>query len=256
MGFLFPLFPLFPTLVLPVWSDEFSLPVLLKGVGLGLLLSTGVVIFVNYLEANIVYVCALMGIIAMSLIAEVVMMELRLFAVTHPLETAAGSDAITAIGFELETVRALQIQPILEANILATHLCDPETLTEIAKLDSVLLALIRRNYYIFNYLDGYLKNETAGCLRLIQSRPVGEIAVSSTMFRVLVNAINVSKVTREVDATMRYFDREPAVRLLMSEHKKFFRSMKEYVEERIRIQKFNSLRTLHGLLRNMAEEYD
>jgi hypothetical protein len=44
--------------------------------------------------------------------------------------------------------------------------------------------------------------------------------------------------------------------MLMEEQKKLFRSMKEYVEERITVQKFNSLQTLHGLLQEIAEEYD
>lgn len=243
MGFIMPV-PLFGS----VWSDELPLPVLLKGAGLGLLLSTGVVLFVNYMEANILYVYTVLGVIVASLVTDIAMKELRLFAITHPREE------VPAIHFRLESVRAMQIQPILESDVLNTHMCNPESLTGIRDPDVV--GLIRRNYYIFSYIEGYLKNEMRGCLRLIRLKPVGEIAVSSTMFRVLVNAINVSKVTKDVDTTIRYFDRVPVKRMLMEEQKKLFRSMKEYVEERITIQKFNSLRTLHGLLQEMSDEYD
>jgi hypothetical protein len=245
MGFVVPLFAF-----RSIWSDELPLPVLLKGAGLGLLLSTGVVLFVNYVEANILYVYTVLGVIAASLVTDIAMKELCLFAITHPREDAA----VSAIQFRLESVRAMQIQPILESDVLPTHMCNPETLTGIRDPD--VIGLIRRNYYVFSYLEGYLKNEMKGCLRLIQLKPVGEIAVSSTMFRVLVNAINVSKVTKDIDATIHYFDRIPIKRMLMEEQKKLFRSMKEYVEERITVQKFNSLQTLHGLLQEIAEEYD
>ena len=239
MGFPFPK-------PLSVWSDELSVSILLKGAGLGLFLSTGAVVFVNYMEANIVYVYALFGVIITSLLADILFSELRLFAATHPPALAP------APGFQLETARALQIQPILEADVLGIHICNPDTLKEITDPD--LIGLIRRNYYIFRYLHEYLKTEAEGCLHLIKLK--GEIAVSSTMLRVLVNAINVSKVTRDVDATLQHFDREPVKRMLMDEQKKLFRSMKEYVEERVRAQTFNSLRNLHTLLEKMADEYD
>jgi hypothetical protein len=242
MGFAIPLFVFWP-----VWSDELPLSVLVKGVGLGLLLSTGVVLFVNYVEANILYVYTVLGTIAATFVAEAVMKELRLFAITNPKEDAI----VPAVHFRLESVRSTQIQSIMESDILGVHMCNPDTLTGIRDPDVV--NIIRRNYYIFSYLEEYLKNEMKGCLQLIRrSNIVGEIAVSETMFRVLVNAINVSKITKDVDATIYHFEYGPVKRFIMEEQKKLFRSLKEYVEERLAIQKFKSLTRIHTLMQEMC----
>jgi hypothetical protein len=233
-----------------IWTDEVTLTTLMKGTGLGLMLASAVVMFVTALEANILLLASLFGVTIASLLAEIVFRELRLFAITHPSDAIPKTAAI-----RLEMIRAVQARSILSADILRDHMCEPSELAELR--DEALLRLIRRNYAAFNYIDPYLKNEMRGCLKLLDSvSTIGEVAVSSTMMRTVVNAINISRLTRDVARTIQYFDRGPAVRMLMGEQKKLFRAIKEYTEERVQYQKFNSLRNLYSVLQEIADEYD
>ncbi len=234
-----------------VWSDELSYSVLLKGVGLGMFLSTGVVILVNYMEANLVYICGILAVIAVSLAVDVVMSELRLFPPAAAV--AEKSAAVEAVTIQLETVRASQVEAVLAADILRNHLRNPSTFDKFQ--DPALVALLRRNYLIFQHLDPFLKQEAKGCLKLLSSRD-GEIAISSTFFRVLVTTINAAKLTQDIHATLQHFDENPVNLLLVQENLKQFRAMKAYVDERARIQKFNSLKILNDLMQDMKEQYD